>query len=251
MKKIYLIIVLIFIPILWLSQKPTETYSSSDLPYSKPNSCSQKIENEMFIMNAGWTANLNAIINQEKPTSQKVDEAYESLNTYKCWLNYLCEAVIYSGNADEKGLKNNQLTKENIPTIPGCLPIQELEIPNTQIQFMPLCKEEDDSNTKLANIQANFEGCQQLLQFQFYNIDQANPKATDSTQQVQQRSGAFITLERTLKTASANQKGRLLANKIRDITLKMQGMESNMTLLREALNKFDSLIPCVIDQCSQ
>lgn len=223
--------------------------SNVNLPYSRPNTCKQSIENEMFIMKSAWVANLQSLMNQSKPTSQKVDEAYESLGTYRCWLSYVCQAVTFSGSYDGANLKNGQLTSEHIQPIAGCLPPEKLEIPNTFIKHMPLCQIEA-SNTRLADIQANVDVCQQLLQFQFYKTSDSDPKASDTTKKVQQRSGAYIILERMLKTDNANQRGRTLAKKIDSISAQLLEMHSHMTLLREALHKFDSLIPCVINQCN-
>lgn len=242
MKKIYSIIVVTFVIILGWSRVSTIQSAGNE-----PVTCEASIDQQIYAMRQDWNKNLEALMAQEKPSSQKVNEAFESLRTYRCWLNYLCEAVSFSGNADAKALGNGRLNRTHIDTIAGCVEPGKVEIPSTHLQFMPQCQA-GNVNDKLSVIQKNYTACRAKIELEFASTDH-DPKATANGKKARLESSAFVALERALKKDSANQSGRIIGDKLREILTKMHGMESHITLLREYLEKFDSQIPCVIDKC--
>lgn len=250
MKKSTFLITGILVLAIGLIGWQIPTNSQSNLPKPNPNSCLQSVENEIFLMRNAWNQNLESILAQEKPTSGKVDEAFESLRTYRCWLNYLCEAVLFSGNADKNVIKpGTKLDLTHVDQIAGCISPNNLVIPNTQLKFMPLCQAPANSRNVLEEVQNNFTLCRQMMEIEFAGTGSNNPQSASGVQASTQQSGAFASLERALKTDSGNQKGRIIGNKLRSILLKMHGMEAHIIQLREQIEKFNMRLPCFINQC--
>lgn len=244
MKKSLLIIGLIII--VATVSLGVNTYSK----YTNPQTCQQAVINEVDLMRTAWNTNLQSLMEQEKASSEKVDEAFEGMRTYRCWLDYLCKMVSYSGNGNE-----TELSKYAIDTIPGCLPPKNIIIPTTKLKFIPQCrvsKANAGTNT-LEETQANYKMCKDMVALEFYaDPEEKKGKITDSSQALEEfkdRSSAYIGLERALKGDSASQKSRVLKNKLNSILSRMHGMETNMVTLNNYMTKFDSLLPCLIGKC--
>ena len=138
MKKITIPIIAITALIATIIGWRAETYSATDLPYPKPVDCTEVTVNEMHLMRKDWNANLQTLLDQEKPTSEKVDDAFSDMRTYRCWLDYLCEAVLFSGNADAKVMTGSQLTDKHIDDLPGgCVSVDEVVITSTKLKYIP------------------------------------------------------------------------------------------------------------------
>ncbi len=270
MKKILPIITALLITIIWIGFRQT-TQSAENIPYPKiegdnPPQCLQSTANELVRMRNAWNANLSALTAQEKPASDMVDEAYESMRTYRCWLGYLCQAVLYSANADEKSLKNQDGSEANfgafLKTQPGCAKAEDVQIPGTKLKFMPHCKVDAGTTTPIALAQTQYDQCQALIQAEFADPSTLSTADSDSKQEhkigildadlvkkVKQNSSAFIGLESALKTKSAGQKSRILQEKLNSILLKMQGMEAHINVLSGHMSRFDQKLPCLAAKC--
>src|SRR3989338_1174732 len=105
-KKRFLPIIGI-ITILGLVVLAPPLYSKTNLPYPTPKEikgglsvCKQVFINKMSEMRSAWEVNLETLTSQEKPASEMVDEAFEGVRTYRCWLEYLCRSVRYSCSAN-------------------------------------------------------------------------------------------------------------------------------------------------------
>ncbi|MCK5606257.1 hypothetical protein KAR91_30435, partial [Candidatus Pacearchaeota archaeon] len=164
MKKILISIIAIAIAIIGVMQWNPKTYSQSNLPYPEPVDCGQSTSNEMALMKAGWNTNLQSLLNQEKPASEMVEEAYEGARTYRCWLNYLCETVLFSGGAPPEVMKKEgggdiEITREHVDPLPGCLPTGDIEIPGTKLRYMPLCHVSKGAVGPFNDIQRNYGSC--------------------------------------------------------------------------------------------
>jgi hypothetical protein len=261
MKKIILLIIGTCVLLGGLLVSGSSTQSASNLPYPEPvqgeeglSACQKTMANQIYLMRSGYSQNLNTLLAQEKPTSDMVDEAFEGLRTYRCWLDYLCEAVLYSSNADPDATKysGGKLSTLEIDQVPGCAKPENIQIPGTQIQYIPACSASGQKNLVNENTinlaQTNFADCHKLVEQDFADIPQ-NPSKKDVNTFGKDQSPAFIGLEKALKANSADQEVRPLRDKFESILLKMQGMENHMTFLKEQIESLDARIPCYCEKC--
>ncbi|MBI5422145.1 hypothetical protein HZA44_03350 [Candidatus Peregrinibacteria bacterium] len=233
----------------------SRTQSASNLPYPEPvtdepglSACKKSMANQIYLMRSAYNQNVTDLLTQEKPTSEMVDESFEALRTYRCWLDYACYAVLYSANADPEVTKNSggKLLSGQIRAIPGCAKPENIEIPGTQIQFIPACKVTGANVVEVAH--ANYVDCQNLVEQDFADIP-PNPSKADVNTFGRDQSPAYISLERALKANSAEQQIRPLRDKFESLLLKMQGMEGHMTFLKEQLLSLDTRMACYCSKC--
>ncbi len=269
MKKIFILITAIVVMATWIGFRQT-TQSAENIPYPKiegsnPSQCLQSTANELVRMRNAWNANLATLTAQEKPTSDMVDEAYESMRTYRCWLEYLCQAVLHSANVDEKSLKNKDGSDANFGTFlktqPGCTAAANVQIPGTKIKYMSHCKVEAPTTILLSHARTQFDQCQALLKAEFADPSSIPKASSDNKEQkigildadlvrkVKQNSSAFVGLESALKTKSAGQKTRILQEKLNSILIKMGGMEAHINVLAGHVSRFDQKLPCLAAKC--
>ncbi len=260
MKKVLIPIIAIALILAGLVFARSSTYSASGLPYPDPTKdgppppkmsvCGKTAANIGYLMRKAWEKNLNSIIVQEKPTSEKVDDGYESLRTYHCWLDYLCEAVQYSGSASEsatlKDTKNpgsgqRPLTTGEINQVPGCTSPDGIEIPDMKLEYIPACKALD-VNT-VAETQTNYLDCRMLVEREFAGDPNGKSDFDPSA------SLAFITLNNSLRSDSADGELKPLREKFSSILLKMLAMEDHMTTLKEQVLTLDKKLPCYVGKC--
>jgi len=204
------------------------------VPYPKPASCLEATANQIYLMRMGWQQNLQPMMDQEKPTSEITDDVFESLRTYRCWLDYLCQTVLFSGPQDPTkmatytGPNARPLTWTEIDKLPSCSFPGNVEIPTTKLMYLPECNVSTKATTVILT-QQNFDMCQRLTQ-----------EAMDT---------ANIGLERTLRMNSADQSIRPMQEKLTEILIKMQGMENHMGFLKNQIESLDKRLPCYIKKC--
>lgn len=253
-KKLILSItgVTVLLTSLWVLQP--KTYSHGNVPYQNPESCIQETANEMAIMKAGWMQNVESLMEQEKPASEMVDEAFESMRTYRCWLDYLCKMVLMSAHVPPEFINADPITREHVNPIHGCAKPQDILIPGTRLHFLSECKV-TDKKTVSAGAFINYDKCKRITNLDFAPLkgkDGEPSDARDKTaiEQFKNQSSAFIALEGRLKQNSSDQKNSALQNKLGSIIIKMRSMESHATFLKEQINKFNQLLPCYASKCT-
>ena len=259
-KKIIPPIIGLVIIVTFIVGWQTKSYSKLDLPYPEPftsdnpSKCVQSIANEIVNMKNAWNDNNQTLLKQEKPTSEMVDEAFEGMRTYRCWLDYLCETVLYSGTADPQKMQDDQSKGVSIgiylTRLPSCVSADKVVIPGTKLKYMPYCKAQEISSAIVSDAVANYRQCKELVATQFTDSDIQAKSSSDTVQKIQKSSAAIVGLERSLKTNSAGQKGLILQNKLSSIVTKLHDMEAHVNQLKEYMNKFDQKLPCYASKCS-
>jgi len=259
-KRILIPIIGIAIIVVCIISWQTKSYSKLDLPYPEPftsdnpSKCVQSIANEIVNMKNAWNDNNQTLLKQEKPTSEMVDEAFEGMRTYRCWLDYLCETVLYSGNADPQKMQDDQSKGVSIgiylKRLPSCVSADKVILPGTKLKYMPYCKVVETSSAIVSDAVANYRQCRELVAAQFIDPDIQAKSSSDVVQKIQKSSAAIVGLERALKTNSAGQKGLILQNKLSSIVTKLHDMEAHVNQLKEYMNKFDQKLPCYATKCS-
>ncbi len=246
MKKILISIIAIAIAVIGVMQWNPKTYSQSN----KPTNCSEATTNEINLMRAGWSENLQSLLAQEKPASKMVEEAFEGLKTYRCWLNYLCETVLFSGIAlpEDMQILEGRITRTQVGRLPGCSHIDQATIPGTELKYMPLCHISESVSGRFSVIQANKDSCIKQVGREFSDFSAKTDSAEDA-ENFKNHSSAFVGLEAALKQASAKQRNQTFNRKMQSLLNKMTGMHGNMVFLREQINTFDSSLPCYAAKC--
>jgi len=233
-----------------------------------------------------WSENLNKLTDQEKPASAMVDEAYENLRTYNCWLEYICRAVEYSSYAPPETAEGG-LTKKQIGVIPGCKAPEDLGIVTTWDSFVNFLKEDWDlvrtmysaggeatvnmdfpdsffvnnkipyfpqcmsditnknASPDLITARDSYQRCIAVLDSKFACKDDE-----DSLKKCTSESIAFVKLESTLKRAHADQKARVLEDKLSSIITKMLTMEMHAEYLKTKLTNLEKLYSCYPPKCT-
>ena len=241
------------------------TYSKSKLPYpnmsvkdgSSASTCVQSIANEIYLMKSAHNQHFQSVIEQEKATSEVVGETYESLRTYRCWLDNLCEAVLYSSLANPKQMAKDKKDGVSVggylKTQPGCVSAEKIQIPTTKIKYMSYCAVSSNVSTVHADALVNYDACRDLVRAQFADLTEAelNKKniSSDAIKRIQQASAGMVSMETALKKKAAKQKSTILADKLSSIVLKMHSMEASVNQLYEYMEKFDQRLPCYIKKC--
>ncbi|MBN2095910.1 hypothetical protein JW752_00730 [Candidatus Peregrinibacteria bacterium] len=261
MKKLFIPIIGLTAILISLLVWNRLTLSAADVPYpnpgakENPSACVQVVANEMTLMRNGWQENLNTMLDQEKPTSEIVDEAFESLRTYRCWLDYLCETVLFSGNAEPFDMINQEtkeplkLTNEHIDKLPGCVAPENIEIPGTNLHYLEECSAYDSGGWTLPLANKNYESCRRLVNMDFSELEDSGSLTTSQLEKFKENSKAFIGLERALKVNNGEKKNRALQNKLSSILEKMLAMENHMELLKQHLFRLDAMLPCLATKC--
>jgi hypothetical protein len=226
---------------------PPKTHSLENVPYPQATTCRQSIENERFLMDAAWQSYLDTLETQEKPASEMVDEAYESLRTYRCWLDYLCLSARFSAGADEVNAPKvgngpeafSPIIDSQIGTISGCAAPEDIRYGDRALRVLDNCKANTSEAREIVAIGAtNYESCRELVFRDFYSAEGANAD-----------SPAFTRLERKLKQVSADQKNRVLTRKLASIGGKLKGLEANLNRLSSQVGKVYSKLPCLVAKC--
>jgi len=221
-----------------------------------------------------WDNSLQALIDQEIPASEMVEDGYETLRTYNCWLEYICRAVEFSGHAPIESALGTGLTSAHLGKVSGCqkpenikmeqewdsfinqmkeVPIAGIVVDNvddlydsTKINFFPRCMTDSNNNASpdLTEVASNFTQCREDLELRFG----CPPGVPDFL--CQDQSNAFVKLETVLKKSHADQKASALERKLGSITNKLNAMEVHVGYLSNFLQQLDSRIACFAGKCT-
>jgi len=296
-KKISIIVVIIAICIGvfgWqfksLSQEDSK-YAAKCTPENseQPDRCCVAYHEAMGAVELAWSQNLDDMMDQEKPASEMVDEAFENLRTYQCWLEYICRAVEYSSYALPEtafGEDHSQLTSAHLGVIPGCQKPEDLGIPDTWDSFVSFL--EDDWNVLKGLLTAGgvqevnvdfpaswftsnsipfFPQCMSNPENRNFRPDQEIARAyhtgcmalmdskfacqagSDDIKECTSESIAFVKLTNTLKRNHSDQKARALENKLSSIISKLITMDIHVTYLQAKFENLYKLYACFPSKC--
>ncbi len=242
--------------------------------------CCVQYSSAIDAVEADWKANLQTLSDQQVPASHMVDDAYENLRTYNCWLEYICRSVQYSGSAPIDTILESGLTKKHIGRISGCQKPEDLalednygtfvdklkQVPvniedislddafykNTGLNYFPACMtdpSQNNANPRLSEANANFEQCKQNIERKF-GCDEAdivrNPK---KFQECMDQSSAMAFVNNALNAAHADQMAGALENKLSSIIRKMLTMETHATYLSNFWTQLDQRLACYAFKC--
>jgi len=207
---------------------------------TKEVQCVADWERQMSESYQKWSSNLSDLIQQEKPGSEMVDDAFENLRTYSCWLEYTCKAVAYSVL-----ISDPEITKDTgihavhleeigdfVGTVPTCADPEDIEMPSGKLDYIESCGEvsEKETNTKRFNNAVGlYEQCK----------DSVLTKGEE----------AMVQLESSVRSTSSKQRARALSDKLASIVNKMSEMESHMIYVGKSLRQVDTELNCYINQC--
>jgi len=233
-----------------------------------PNQCCIAYNDGMDALEKNWSNNLEQLMKQEKSSSAMVDEAFENIRTYQCWLSYLCKAVLFSGTKSPKTVEGTGIRSVHVGTVPGCQDIEDISLGNewneysdiqrsipiysafydltvdNKFTFMPACM--TDINNEQPNFslaQRNFDQCMTEMNRRFACND------SDTGQDCVNRSLSLVQIEKALRENSADQKAKALENKMGSIMPKMHAMETHLDYLKQKISLLDQRYACYPKYC--
>lgn len=256
--------------------------SDRSAPDTSYQGCCVDYNEALDAVKRDWQANLQQLVNQERPVSEMVDDAYESLRTYNCWAEYICRAVEFSGRAPIESAIGTGLKEEHLGVVPGCqapdnlrleheynkfidtlkdIPIVgvpvgagaqvvgdtygDIKVEN-KLNFFPRCmtdEKNDNRSPLLSEAKANYDSCKRALEINF-----GCPPGMDQTL-CAETSSAFATLENVLKKRQGDQKAAALEKKLGTIVPKMQAMETHLGYFSNFLTQLDARFACYAGKC--
>ena len=264
------------------------TPSDSAVSGTEYTMCCIEYNEALGAITKDWQANLKQITGQERPASDMVEDAYESLRTYNCWMEYICSAVLYSGHAPIESALGTGLKKKHLGVVPGCqapdnlrmesdynhfvqnlkdIPVLGVPIEvggdvadgvadtfedfttENKINFFPSCMTDSlHDNTNPDLNQARQNYDSCRRVMELYFNDTNCPEDVDQAY-CTPFSSAFVTLDDELKRANADQKARALESKLGIIAGKMSTMEEHVNYMHNFLTQLDARFKCYISQC--
>ncbi|MCK5139651.1 MAG: hypothetical protein KAQ85_07410 [Thermodesulfovibrionia bacterium] len=250
------------------------------------NSCCIAYHTGFENIKTAWAKNQQQALDQEKATSEKIDDVFEGYNTYKCWAEYICRAVQFSGYSSPKNVEGG-LTKEHLGTIPGCQAPEDLTMPGEWSNFENMLKDSwqffvDTLNAGDANLEIDINLTPSIFtldkisfiphcmtdkeslnaHLQPSDFANAGGNYNNCMELFSSRFGckegeedcaspeiALVMVETALKKDNANQKTSTLENKLSSILQKMHSMQLQTEYLKTNIQKLDKLYTCSPDKC--
>jgi hypothetical protein len=265
------------------------SFSQSDSIYAEDcdnGACCIAYREGMSTIKNAWNNNLSGMMNQEKPASEMVDEAFENLRTYQCQLEYTCRAVHYSGYGTPESAEGG-LTSAHLGVIPGCQAPEDMglidgwdtfvnflkndweffatifqgggsaeinvRMPDTlfatnAMPFIPQCMTDPTNKNSDKKIELAI-----TLYDQCMELVDAQFGCKDFDDNIGKCTGesiAFVKLENELRKNNARQKAGILENKLVSILNKMKGMEANVSVMKEKLSTLSNKCACYPPSCT-
>lgn len=299
-KKTYLTVSILLVTLslsLWLGAKVTQSNSTKPEESKFADACAtttssntgtEKTYNKCCIdyneaidaVEQDWEDNLQKLIDQQKPASQMVDEAYENLRTYDCWLEYVCRAVEYSGYAPIQSAYGTGLTSAHLGRAPGCQLPEDLKMESNyneftqgmkqvpllgsaivakdnlyvqnKINFFPSCMS-DPINNQSPNVSVantNFQACKVTIEEKFGCNKEEIISDPEQFKKCMESSNAIVKMETAIKSSAADQKASTLQRKLSTIVNKLNAMEEHVGYLSNFLKQLDLRLDCIASQCT-
>lgn len=254
------------------------------------NTCCVAYQEGFQNIKDAWANNQIQALDQEKSTSEKINDVFEGYNTYKCWGEYLCRAVQFSGfnSPDSKADELfDGLSKKHIGTLPGCQDPEDLEFTATWNNFVTMLKDDwqffvDTLNAGEANLEIDLDLAPSLfttskvpfipqcmadkgsLNHNLNPFDYSKAGGNyskcmdlfhskfgcDETENCDSLEIALVTVETALRRDNANQKASALENKLSSIITKMHSMQQHTEYLKANVNKLNDLYECYPSKCT-
>lgn len=256
------------------------TTSNKNAPEKEYDLCCIDYHDAMDAVERDWDNSLQSLIDQEIAASEMVADAYESLRTYNCWLEYICRAVEFSGHAPIESVEPGEngvstgLTSTHLGVVPGCQPPEAMKMETeyntfvdvmktipligypvenyegyftaTKMNFFPRCMTDSNNNESpdLVLISKNYTDCKAALELRFGcppGVDKEICTATSS---------AFAKVDNILKKTNADQKARALESKLADIVPQLQVMETHVDYASNFLQQLNTRLKCFAAKCT-
>lgn len=253
------------------SQTSTSTSSAPDTSYDM---CCIDYNEAMEAAKKDWENSLQKLIDQQIAASKMVEDGYESLRTYDCWLEYICRSVQYSGIGPIESAVGTGLTSELLGTVPGCQDAEDLrmeteytslmrtmkEVPivgvapdllsnayvDNKINYFPRCQTDgnNNENPSVTRAKANYDACKRALELNF-----GCPEGIDK-ELCPEFSNAFVTLENVLQKTHGDQKASALERKLQSIVTGLHVMEEHVNYFSNFLQQLDARFVCYAGKCT-
>lgn len=234
----------------------------------KEDECCLQYTDAMAAAQSDWNAHVKSILAQPKATSKKVDEAFEGLRTYDCWVRYVCESVRLSAVVDPREIQDG-IRAENLDgALPGCQKPEDVHFGNKWNEFLDALDDQEDVIAAInePNKIAYFPECRlsppfnetlSLSDFQEAELLYQNCVETaelilgcsDAT--CETNASALVELEIALKKDHAQQRADAMARKLYDINRRVSIMQQVVEQVKNYLTSLNLRYECApFTQCT-
>ncbi|MBU0727646.1 hypothetical protein KKA95_03090 [Patescibacteria group bacterium] len=245
------------------------SYPQLDVPHSEANTCWQAYEDSIEAIENSWEENLQTLMDQEKASSEMVDEAFEGFRSYKCMLEYVCRSVQYSGYGSPLSAIGTGLTKAHIGSIAGCQDPEDIGLPGgfeevmtsiitlgydqadiqyNKYPFYEQCMTDvnNPESISLTSSQENYNTCMQYIDKKLgcRNTEEGVKNC------LLDNSSAFVKMETALRKNQADQKVAAFENKMNSIMTKMFTLEAHVGYLQNNLRELYNRYDCFPSSCN-
>lgn len=263
-----LLLVFILSPLLFLLPQKTQAAQADFFKNTcGENECCLQYTGAMASAEADWNSYVNDLLAQPKPTSKKVDEAFNSLRTYDCWVRYVCESVRVSGFANPQDLQEGIRAINIGGPIPGCQAPEDVKFgdnwdefvtaldnqtdlisainePN-KIAFLPACMTNPPNNDKMntetfQNAELQYQSC----------LDTAEVILGCVEGDCENTPSALAGLEIALKKDHAQQRANALERKLADLNNRVAVMQSVVQQVKNFLQSLALRYECAPAECT-
>lgn len=223
-------------------------------------SCQESYTLAIEASEVDWKLNLSKLIDQEKPASKMVDDAYENFRTYNCWLEYICRSVQYSGYAPIESVLGTGLTSRHLDVVPGCQRAENITMESNYNEVIQVMKKVPIAGTLTQAIENYYKenGLGYFPTCQTDGQDNKAPNLAISTSNYeacktvidQQFNDGLVYMEGQLHESHASQKASTLEAKLSELVGKLSAMDENVSFISNQLTTLYQLIPCIPYKCS-
>jgi hypothetical protein len=291
MKKLLLIVIIILVFIGSAAIAP-DIFSANTSKYTdvckvgdNVNYCCVSYNEAMGAVDKAWSDNLDTLMAQEKPGSEMVDEAFENMRTYQCWLEYVCRSVQYSGYANPSSVQDGILTSAQIGIVPGCQAPEDMgllttwpaltgflkdnwnvmkslagsgeatvnmEFPDSfftssGMPFIAQCM--SDVTNKNSNVKMNIVSSNYDACMALLESKFACNNTENGLKNCTDKSSAFVKVETALRKNHGEQRARILEEKLGSIVTKMLSMQTHLKYMFANLQQLDNRYACYPPTC--
>ena len=250
------------------------------------NECCMAYKGAMGYFEKAWSDNLDDLMDQEKPDSEMVGEAFENMRTYQCWLEYICRSVQVSGYMSPTSILSTGLTSKELGIVPGCQAPEDMGLLTTREAFYNFIMDNWDFVKNIyssgGTVEVNmdfpdtFFTSNGMLFFPQCMTDITNKNTTPDIAKTQENynlcrglleskfacndteegiknctdeSSAFAKVETALRKNNGDQKARILEDKLKSIITKMITMQEHVKYMNANFQQLDSRYACYPPKC--
>jgi hypothetical protein len=234
--------------------RPQSSNSATVLTNEKPATCEAVMDNGFQALDKGWDQYVQNLLDQEKPVSSQVDDVFDSIRTYRCWMESFCKSIQVSASFP---IQQGSLSSDQLGTDPGCPDPEDMELPPIWSDFLATVKQ--GNSTFIAPNPPGFAMIPQCRANEADRINAVSDLYGECLAKIEARfresskgTPEILTKLQALMLGTATEKKtRALENKLIEVNQKLDSMFSRVVLLTQYIHEMFNRIPCTIKECTK